>query len=125
MQFKFNCIIVNFYKIFKSIRTTFFLTGPRPGTFQIKLKKVWKSLNCENYPIKLEIYNPALKNASHSLRQKDNRVFKDTCKLQKSKMSFNLDAAKLWNAAPLTVRNSKTSYEAKKLITAFVKTLPL
>ena len=92
---------------------------------QIKLKEVWKSLNCENYPIKLEIYNPALKNASHSLRQKDNRVFKDTCKLQKSKMSFNLDVAKLWNAAPLTVRNSKTSYEAKKLITAFVKTLPL
>ena len=35
---------------------------------------------------------------------------------------FNVDAARLWNAAPRTVRNAKTDYEAKK---AIVKNLPL
>ena len=92
---------------------------------QIKLNEVWKSLNSVDYPIKLNTYNPALVDGIHSLRQKDNRIFKDTCKLQKSKMSFNVDAARLWNAAPPTVRNAVSSYAAKKTILAFVKTLPL
>ena len=53
------------------------------------------------------------------------KLYKDTCRLQKSKMSFNLDAARLWNAAPMSIRDSVTSFEAKKSILAFVQTLPL
>ena len=92
---------------------------------QIKLKEVWKSLNCPNYPTKLEPYNNALADGVHSLRIKENRIFNDTFQLQKSKSCFNVDAARLWNVAPLSIRNAVTNYEAKKAILTFVKTLPL
>ena len=59
------------------------------------------------------------------LRQKENRIFNDSCRLQKSKMSFNVDAASLWNVAPMSIRNAVSSYKAKKYINEFVKTLPL
>ena len=43
---------------------------------QIKLREVWKSIYCEDYPIKLEPYNPALEDGSHSLRPKQNSFFR-------------------------------------------------
>jgi hypothetical protein len=92
---------------------------------QIKLKEVWKSLNFQNYPIKFEPYNSALSEGSHALRTKENRVFNDNYRLQKSKSSFYVDAARIWNAAPKTIRNAKTDYEAKGAILNFVKILPL
>ena len=49
---------------------------------QIKLKEVWKSLNCEDYPIKLTEWNTALDDNVHSLRKKENRVFSDSYRLQ-------------------------------------------
>ena len=76
---------------------------------QIKLKEVWKSLNCANYPTKLEPYNHALADGAHSLRIRENKIFNDTYRLQKSKSSFNVDAAGLWNAAPPSVRNAVTN----------------
>ena len=98
----------------KSMLDKFKLLSVNQLAAQIKLKEVWKSLNSENYPIRLDTYNEALADGPHLLRHQENRIFKDNCRLQKSKMSFNLDAARLWNAAPLTIKNSRTSYEAKK-----------
>ena len=92
---------------------------------QIKLKEVWKSLNYQNYPIQFEPYSRAPSEGSHALRTKENRVFKDSYRLQKSKTSFHVDAARLWNAAPNTIRTAKTDYEAKRAILNFVKNLPL
>ena len=109
----------------KSMLDKFKLLSVNQLAAQIKLKEVWKSLNSENYPIRLDTYNEALANGPHSLRHQENRIFKDNCRLQKSKMSFNLDAARLWNAAPQSIKNSRTSYEAKKHILSYVKSLPL
>jgi hypothetical protein len=92
---------------------------------QIKLKEAWKSLNYENYPIKFEPYSKAPAEGSQTLRTKENRIFKDNYRLQKSKSSFHVDAARLWNAAPNTIRTAKTDYEAKRAILNFVKNLPL
>ena len=92
---------------------------------QIKLKEVCKSLNCPNYPTKLDPYNRTLVDGSHALRTKENIIFNDNCRLQKSKSSFNVDAARLCNAAPQSVRNAATNYEAKRAILDFVKNLPL
>ena len=83
------------------------------------------SISNENYPIVLDPFNAVTVDNVHSLRQKHDRVFKDNCRLQKFKMNFNIDAARLWNAAPLSVKMSTTNYEAKKAITAYVKTLPI
>ena len=38
--------------------------------------------------------------------------------------SFLRDAAKIWNNAPINVKNAKSLYLAKKEILKFVKTIP-
>ena len=90
----------------KSMLEKFNLLSVNQLTAQIKLREVWKSVNCENYPNKLDQYNPALVGGVHSLRQKQNRVFSDSFRLQKSKASFNVDAARVWNFAPLSVKRA-------------------
>ena len=109
----------------ESMLTKFNLLSVNRLSAQIKLKEVWKSVNCPNYPTKLEPYNRAMVDGPHTLRTKENRIFNDNFRLQKSKSSFSVDAARLWNAAPNSVRNAVTNYEAKRAILAFVKTLPL
>ena len=109
----------------QSMLSKFKLLSVNQLSAQIKLKEVWKSLNCPNYPTKLEPYNRALVDGSHTLRAKEDRIFNDNFRLQKSKSSFNVDAARLWNAAPHSVRNAATNYEVKRAILALVKNLPL
>ena len=43
----------------------------------------------------------------------------------KSQTTFVNDAIKIWNAAPITIKNSKTLAIAKKEIRKFVTTLPI
>ena len=78
---------------------------------QIKLKEVWKSMNCPNYPIKFEPYNSALADGSHTLRMKENRIFNDNCRLQKSRSSF------LWmlpDSGMLPQKQSETQIQITK-----------
>ena len=109
----------------KSMLEKFGLLSVNQLAAQIKLREVWKSIYCEDYPIKLEPYNPALEDGSHSLRPKQNRVFSDSFRLNKAKANFNVDAARVWNSAPTSIRGALTIHEAKKAINAFVKTLPI
>jgi hypothetical protein len=99
----------------ESMLNKFKLLSVNQLSAQIKLKEVWKSLNCPNYPTKLEPYNRALVDGSHALPAKKERVFKDNFKIQKSKSSFNVDAARLWNRARHSVRNAAKNYEVKGL----------
>ena len=92
---------------------------------QIKLLEVWKSVNLEGYPIMLEPYNNNLSQSGHSLRPQGDRIFKDMSKLHKAESSFNIDAARIWNAAPKTVTSAITLSLAKKSILLFVKSLPV
>ena len=61
---------------------------------------------------------------NHELRTND-RVFKTSTRLKMSEASFNIDAAKVWNAAPLVIRNSTTLAEAKRCIKKYAKSLPV
>ena len=58
------------------------------------------------------------------LRPKSNRVFNDSSKLRVSKSSFSIDAARVWNTAPIQIRNAPTLAEAKRLIKQYAKSLP-
>ena len=49
---------------------------------QIKLIEVWKSINIENYPIQMEPYNIHFGESGHSLRERNNQVFRETSRLQ-------------------------------------------
>ena len=92
---------------------------------QIKLIEVWKSINIENYPIQMEPYNIHFGESGHSLRERNNQVFRETSRMGVAKSSFNIDAARLWNVTPGEIRASTTKTEAKRLILDFVKTLPV
>ena len=91
---------------------------------EIKLLEVWKSINVENNPTRLDPYN-ANSNPNQQLRSKENRIFNDSAKLNVSKSSFNVDAARVWNSAPNQIRTAVTLAEAKRAIKLFAKTLPV
>ena len=82
---------------------------------KIKLLEVWKSVNVANYGIKLTTYNENIIPSGHSLRPKSNWVFNDTTRLVLAEHSFSIEAAKLWNMAPINVTSAKTLGLAKKI----------
>ena len=92
---------------------------------QIKLIEVWKSLNIQDYPTTLEPYNEASSHSILDLRPRPTRIFNDTSKLMGSKYSFHVDAARLWNLAPPSLRASTTLGQAKIAILAFARSLPV
>ena len=52
-------------------------------------------------------------------------IFDDSSRLQAAQSSFNIDAARLWIAAPEVVRTASNLYLAKKCILKYAKTLPI
>ena len=53
------------------------------------------------------------------------KLWKDDTRVTNAKESFLRDAAKLWNNAPLSVKNAKTIYLAKKEIVKYCKTIAI
>ena len=92
---------------------------------QIKLQEVWKSINIDKYGITLEPYNEHVDPSGRTLRLKSNRTFNDTSRLVLAEHSFTIDAAKLWNNAPVEVTSAKCLSHAKRTILVHVKTLPI
>ena len=96
---------------------------------QIKLTEVWKAKNVENYALSFEPYkriNPDLNvELERDLRPQRNRVLNDTARLKVSKQSFNVDAARLWNQAPVSITTAITLGKAKSAILSWVKSLPV
>ena len=90
---------------------------------EIKLLEVWKSINVEGSPIDLDPYHQH--SSTYHLRPKSDRVFDDSSKLALSKSSFNIDAARVWNLAPMSVRNAVSLPEAKKNTKKYCKSLPI
>ena len=92
---------------------------------EIKLIEVWKSINVGGCPISLAPYNQNQGPNDYLLRPKPTRVFKDTSRLMMSQSSFNIDAAKVWNMAPIDVQSATTICGAKRAIKNFCKSLPI
>ena len=81
------------------------------------------------YAISLAPYNQPRRaqdlDAGHDLRARSNRIFDDSARLKISKQSFSVDAARLWNQAPDTVKMALTLGIAKSAIGLYVKSLPV
>ena len=90
---------------------------------QAKLTEIWKILNVENYPQmgiqKQNREGPMLSRAA----SRGDLLVKGKTELRQS--TFINDASKIWNNAPLTIKQSKTISSAKIEIKKFVKTLPI
>ena len=92
----------------------------------IKLTEVWKMINQEGYhPLSLDPYKQPTNGVQHNLRERPNCVFNTNCRLQKSESSFHVDAARIWNAAPISIKEAKSLNIAKSLIKVFASTLPI
>ena len=122
-----NCSKIKDRISIQSMLTKFNLLSVNQLAAQIKLIEVWKSVNMESYAISLDPYKPLRpdQGAAHNLRHQTNRIFNDTSKFRISKLSFSVDAARLWNLAPDPVRLASTIGTAKAAILVHVKTLPI
>ena len=90
----------------------------------IKLQEVWKAIDVPSCPLALDPYKANIY-SNHDLRASNNREFNDTARLKLSKSSFNVDAARIWNQAPLDIKHSTCLSEAKRRIKIYTKTLPI
>ena len=92
---------------------------------QIKRTEVWKSLNVAGHPNLLKPYNKASTSTTAGLRPKPTRILNDSSKLMCAKFSFHVDAARLWNLAPPTIKSADTLRKAKSAIMTHCKSLPI
>ena len=90
---------------------------------QIKLNDMWKANNVENYPIKIEKHSAVNNSATTRATTSGKLIEKGFSNLTKSAL-IN-DATHLWNIAPALLKNSVSTYSAKKLIKDFVRQLPM
>ena len=86
---------------------------------QVKLTEMWKAHNSTNYPIKLDKMKPT--NETRVTRSVTSENFIEP----KSKLTFIGDSTRLWNKAPMTIRQAKSIGIVKKEIKKFVKNLPI
>ena len=91
----------------------------------IKICEVWKSENVPNYPVHLEPNNTGMIQSDRIVRPTINRKWNQDAKSSAAKESFSRNAAKLWNAAPESVKNAKNLTLAKKEIKKHCKMLPI
>ena len=85
----------------------------------IKLTEVWKSINMNYYPIQLEPESDRI------VRTTTSRLWNQDARSRSEKESFSRNTAKIWNAAPMAIKNAKTLATAKNEIKKYVKLVPI
>ena len=91
----------------------------------IKLTEAWKSCNVPNYPIQLEKNNENLIPTERTVRPQTTRHWREDGKTSIAKDSFTRSTAKLWNQAPLNIKDATSLAQAKKAIKVYCQTLPI
>ena len=90
---------------------------------QIKLLEIWKALNVEGYPLKIQQQSADINRVSTRADQRARPVEIGLKNLTKN--TCVSDAIRVWNKAPVQVTSSLTVYQAKKEIKNYVTTLPI
>ena len=90
----------------------------------IKLTEVWKAINTENNPLNIAL--PTLDPNDRNSRSSSNGRLK-LCngKSLSSQSTFLNDGKRVWNNAPIQIRECNSIYSVNKEIKKFVSTLPL
>ena len=91
----------------------------------IKLTEVWKSINENDYPIQLELNKKAPSDSDRNLRPTSSRLWNQDANSMAAKESFTRNVAKIWNTAPLSIKNANNIKSAKKEIAKHCKSLPI
>ena len=107
----------------KSILEKFNFMSVNQLNASIKLCDIWKAVNVENYPTKVNKITP--RNNASLTRASANGKLKECGKTALSQATLINDATKAWNRAPKEVLDSKSYNIAKVNIKMFAKTLPI
>ena len=86
---------------------------------QIKLIEMWKSKNVASYPLHPPTIQPIINGAT--TRGASTEKFK----INSTPNTFNGDATRLWNQAPVSVTNATNLKAAKTSVKAFCSSLPI
>ena len=106
-----------------SLLSKFNLLSVNQLNANVKLVEIWKALNVDDYPLKIQkqCLNNQRVNTRADNKERPIEIGK-TLLTQKSCVS---DAIRLWNTAPESVTNSISLPQAKKAIKTYVKCLPI
>ena len=74
---------------------------------QIKLTKVWKSINNEKYPINMKKKWDGAQEERKELRPESRRELEEGGKTRMAKESFVRNRVRIWNQALLSIKLSK------------------
>jgi exonuclease III len=90
---------------------------------QIKLLEIWKAINVEGYPLKIEQQTVQAEGATTRASRRGRPISVGKSKIvQRTSTS---DAIRIWNLAPAMVTDSKSIWQVKSQIKTYVKTLPV
>ena len=89
----------------------------------IKLTELWKANKIKDCPLK--ITRPLSENPMRTHSTRNDNLLEIKGKSDIVWSTFINDGIRLWNTAPLELKNCANIYPAKKLIKSFVKTLPV
>ena len=107
----------------KSLLLKFDMTSVNQLNAQVKLLEIWKALNLADYPLKINQQAVPEIGTTTRASHKGRPIEKGTSNLAK-KASTN-DAIRIWNQSPVSITESKSLYQAKNAIKAYVRTLPV
>ena len=107
----------------RSLLSKFGFLSVNQTNCQIKLMEVWKSLNVHGYPLKIALQSiPDVGTSTRAaVMGKPINIGKSTT----TRNSCVSDSIRIWNLAPKSVTESSTTYNAKKAIKEFAKTIPI
>ena len=84
---------------------------------------MWKALNVEDYPLKIKQQIRNENGVTTRASEKGRPI--NIGKTNTTQNTSTSDAIRIWNICPDIIKDSKTVYQAKSQIKAFVKTLPI
>ena len=92
---------------------------------EVKLVEAWKALKVEKYPTKMELGSESRSTSDRTLRESSTRELKDFSKTTIGEDSFNISAGRLWNKAPIEIKEAINMSTAKRLIKAYSRKMPI
>ena len=109
----------------KDLILKFQLLSVNQTAIQIKLMEAWKSTHLSDYPTQMEKNESQLIPNTRELRPTSIRIWKEDGRTSAARESFSRNTAKIWNQAPMTIKEAMTLSLAKKCVKEYCKSLPI
>ena len=109
----------------KDLLKKFELLSVNQTAVQIKLMEAWKATHLINYPTQMEKNESQLIPNTRELRPTSIRIWKEDGRTDAARESFSRNTAKIWNQAPMTIKDAMTLSLAKKRVKEYCKSLPI